>query len=71
MNENILFLLTASYMHMGIKRNAEPACKPGSVEDSHVSGTLVAQRLARPTRAFLHYGATSQFDGRIRGQRLF
>jgi hypothetical protein len=28
----------------------EPACKPGSVEDSHSSGTHVAVRLERPTR---------------------
>ena len=28
----------------------EPACKPGSVEDSHSSGTRVAARLERPTR---------------------
>jgi len=28
----------------------EPACKPGSVEDSHSSGTHVAVRLKRPTR---------------------
>ena len=28
----------------------EPACKPGSVEGSHSSGTRVAARLVRPTR---------------------
>jgi len=28
----------------------EPACKPGSVEDSHSSRTRVAARLKRPTR---------------------
>ena len=28
----------------------EPACKPGSVGDSHSSGTRVAARLERPTR---------------------
>ena len=50
MNENILFFLTAFYIQMGIKKNAEPACKPGSVEDSHSSGTCVAARLLRPTR---------------------
>jgi len=45
MSENILFLLAVSYIQMGIKRNAEPACKPGSVEDSHSSGTCVTARL--------------------------
>jgi len=28
----------------------EPACKPGSVENGHSSGTPVARRLKRPTR---------------------
>ena len=31
-------------------RKREPACKPGSVEGSHSSGTHVAARLERPTR---------------------
>ncbi len=31
-------------------RGRESACKPGSVEDSHSSGTHVAIRLERPTR---------------------
>src|SRR5690606_6416466 len=32
------------------KKKLEPACKPGSVEDGHSSGTRVAARLERPTR---------------------
>ena len=31
-------------------KNAEPACKPGSVVDSHSSGTTVTGCLERPTR---------------------
>ena len=31
-------------------KKREPACKPGSVEDNHSSGTYVAARLKRPTR---------------------
>lgn len=32
-------------------KKPERACKPGSVENGHVSGTPIARRLARPTRA--------------------
>ena len=32
------------------EKKREPACKPGSVEDNHSSGTYVAARLKRPTR---------------------
>ena len=32
------------------QKEGEPACKPGSVEDNHSSGTYVAARLKRPTR---------------------
>ena len=34
------------------RRGGEPACKPGSVWDSHSSGTRVAARLERPTRKY-------------------
>ena len=36
--------------HCGVGGGGEPACKPGSVVDSHSSGTPVARRLERPTR---------------------
>ena len=40
---------TAGCTLYGIKK-VEPACKPGSVEDSHSSRAYVAVRLKRPTR---------------------
>ena len=33
-----------------VRSSGEPACKPGSVWDSHSSGTRVTARLERPTR---------------------
>ena len=42
--------LRPSYEKEWVWRCGEPACKPGSVEDSHSSGTYVAARLKRPTR---------------------
>jgi hypothetical protein len=37
-------------MHPLGNKKVEPACKPGSVEDSHSSRAYVAVRLKRPTR---------------------
>jgi hypothetical protein len=45
----------------------EPACKPGSVENSHSSGTHVAVRLERPTRKL----ARAARRGRTRSASLF
>ena len=52
-----------SKKNLGLRKNCQTVCKPGSVPlstqefpgtqkvDGHSSGTLVAERLARPTRA--------------------
>jgi len=43
--------VAACGIHAGTAaKGREPACKPGSVVDSHSSGTRVAARLERPTR---------------------
>ena len=45
-------------------RGRESACKPGSVEDSHSSGTHVAIRLERPTRGHARAARRSPWAAR-------